>query len=46
VYRSLENPRPSRVIAALWPRQRPPSRAAAEFQNHLRAAAKSFAADK
>jgi LysR family hydrogen peroxide-inducible transcriptional activator len=44
VYRSLENPCPSRVIAALWPRLRPPSRAATEFLNHLRAAAKAFVA--
>lgn len=31
VYRSLQKPRPERKIVALWPRQRPPGRAAAEF---------------
>ena len=31
VYRSLQKPRPSRKIAAFWPRQRPPSRAGIEF---------------
>ena len=30
-YRSLAAPRPSRKIVAVWPRQRPPSRAANEF---------------
>lgn len=30
-YRSLPSPRPERKIVALWPRQRPPSRAALEF---------------
>lgn len=30
-YRPLEKPRPERIIVAAWPRQRPPSRAAAEF---------------
>lgn len=30
-YRSLQSPRPERKIVALWPRQRPPSRAATEF---------------
>jgi len=30
-YRSLQNPRPTRKIAAIWPRQRPPSRATKEF---------------
>jgi hypothetical protein len=41
---TLENPCPSRVIAALWPRLRLPSRAATEFLNHLRAAGKAFVA--
>jgi len=31
VYRSLRDPRPRRRIVAVWPRQRPPARAAAEF---------------
>ncbi len=31
VYRSLAAPRPERKIVAVWPRQRPPGRAAAEF---------------
>lgn len=30
-YRSLSQPRPQRKIVALWPRQRPPGRAADEF---------------
>lgn len=30
-YRSLHSPRPDRKIVAVWPRQRPPSRAANEF---------------
>jgi len=30
-YRSLAAPRPERKIVAVWPRQRPPSRAAREF---------------
>jgi LysR family hydrogen peroxide-inducible transcriptional activator len=31
VYRSLAKPRPARQIIALWPRQRPPGRAAAQL---------------
>jgi len=30
-YRSLQSPRPERKIVALWPKQRPPGRAATEF---------------
>lgn len=30
-YRSLQDPRPQRKIVAVWPRQRPPARAATEF---------------
>jgi LysR family transcriptional regulator, hydrogen peroxide-inducible genes activator len=30
-YRSLRSPKPSRQIVAVWPKQRPPSRAASEF---------------
>lgn len=30
-YRSLQSPRPERTIVALWPKQRPPARAANEF---------------
>jgi LysR family hydrogen peroxide-inducible transcriptional activator len=30
-YRSLQSPRPERKIVALWPKQRPPGRAAKEF---------------
>lgn len=30
-YRSFSSPRPTRKIVAAWPKQRPPSRAAAEF---------------
>lgn len=31
VYRPLQSPRPKREIVAVWPKQRPPSRAAKEF---------------
>ena len=30
-YRSLQSPRPQRKIVAVWPKQRPPGRAASEF---------------
>ncbi|HEY1787304.1 MAG TPA: LysR substrate-binding domain-containing protein [Verrucomicrobiae bacterium] len=30
-YRSLSGPKPERTIVAIWPKQRPPGRAAAEF---------------
>jgi len=30
-YRSLKSPRPERKIVAVWPKQRPPARAATEF---------------
>jgi LysR family transcriptional regulator, hydrogen peroxide-inducible genes activator len=30
-YRSLQSPRPDRKIVAVWPKQRPPGRAASEF---------------
>ena len=30
-YRSLQSPKPERRIVAVWPKQRPPSRAAGEF---------------
>lgn len=30
-YRSLQTPRPDRKIVAVWPKQRPPGRAASEF---------------
>jgi LysR family hydrogen peroxide-inducible transcriptional activator len=36
-YRSLKPPRPERKILAVWPRQRPPSRAAGEFLNVISA---------
>jgi LysR family transcriptional regulator, hydrogen peroxide-inducible genes activator len=35
-YRSLQSPRPERKIVALWPRQRPPGRAATEFLKLIR----------
>ena len=35
-YRSLQSPRPERKVVALWPRQRPPGRAAAEFLKLIR----------
>jgi len=34
-YRSLHPPKPSRQIIALWPKQRPPGRAASEFLKTL-----------
>lgn len=34
-YRSLPSPRPERKIVALWPRHRPPGRAAAEFLSQI-----------
>ena len=37
VYRSLQPPRPTRTIVALWLRQRPPGREAKEFLNCLNA---------
>ena len=39
VYRSLKAPRPDRRIIALWPRQRPPGRAAGELLKLLSAQA-------
>lgn len=39
-YRSLEDPRPARAIAVIWPRQRALSRAAREFLVKLRDLAK------
>jgi len=36
IYRRLDRPRPTRTIVALWPKQRPPNRAAAEFLRHLK----------
>lgn len=38
VYRSLDNPKPTRAIVAVWPSQRPLHRAAKEFLQHLRKA--------
>lgn len=38
VYRSLDDPRPQRSIVAVWPKQRPPNRAAGEFLRFLKAA--------
>jgi LysR family hydrogen peroxide-inducible transcriptional activator len=42
VYRSLENPRPTRTIVAVWRKERPLSRAAAEFLKHSEQVAKAF----
>ena len=42
VYRSLENPRPTRTVVAVWRKQRPLSRAAAEFLKHSEQVAKAF----
>ncbi|MBE2180664.1 MAG: LysR family transcriptional regulator [Chthoniobacterales bacterium] len=38
VYRSLASPKPERAVIAIWPKQRPPGRAAAEFLKSLREA--------
>jgi LysR family hydrogen peroxide-inducible transcriptional activator len=39
-YRSLESPRPDRKIVAIWPKQRPLGRAAAEFLKQVAAQTK------
>lgn len=36
IYRKLDSPRPTRTIAVVWPKQRPPNRAATEFLRCLR----------
>lgn len=36
IYRRLARPRPTRSIVAIWPKQRPPTRAAAEFLRCLK----------
>jgi LysR family hydrogen peroxide-inducible transcriptional activator len=36
-YRSLQSPRPERKIVAVWPKQRPPGRAASEFLKRIAA---------
>lgn len=48
-YRSFQAPRPERKIVAVWPKQRPPGRAAAEFlkmvtsrKNRLKSAGATF----
>jgi LysR family transcriptional regulator, hydrogen peroxide-inducible genes activator len=43
-YRSLHSPKPSRQIVAVWPRQRPPGRAAGEFLKTVLAAIKQNSA--
>jgi len=42
LFRSLENPRPKRSITVFWPLSSSLSRAAKEFLNHLREAAKAL----
>lgn len=42
VYRSLENPTPTRTITVVWRKRREHTRASAEFLNHLRQTAKAF----
>lgn len=42
VYRSLENPKPTRSVTVVWRRGREHSRAATEFLNSLRQATKAF----
>ena len=46
VYRPLETPHPTRAIIALWPRQRPLSRIAGTFLDHLRQFARKRTATK
>ena len=41
-YRSLPAPRPERKIVAVWPRQRPPGRAAKEFLKQISATCKEL----
>lgn len=36
VYRSLDDPRPTRAVAVMWPKQRPLSRSGTELLKHLR----------
>jgi LysR family hydrogen peroxide-inducible transcriptional activator len=42
VYRSLENPKPTRSVTAVWRNGHDHTRAAAEFLNQLRQSAKAF----
>lgn len=42
IYRSLEKPRPTRTIVAVWRSKREPSAALQEFLKHLRQVAKTF----
>ncbi len=42
VYRSLEKPKPSRTIVVIWRKERPLSRAAAEFLKHVEQAARAY----
>jgi LysR family hydrogen peroxide-inducible transcriptional activator len=39
-YRSLQNPKPNRMLVAIWPKQRPPGRVANEFLQSVIASAK------
>jgi len=41
VYRSLSGPKPMRTVVAVWPRQRPPGRAAEEFLKIIRSCCKT-----
>lgn len=42
VYRSVENPKPTRTVTAIWRKDREHTRAASEFLNHLRRTAQAF----
>jgi LysR family hydrogen peroxide-inducible transcriptional activator len=42
VYRSLENPKPTRSVTVVWRTGREHTRAASEFLNHLRQTTKAF----
>jgi LysR family hydrogen peroxide-inducible transcriptional activator len=46
VYRSLEDPRPTRTIVVFWRSKRTQNKAVQEFLKHLRQAAKTFAQTK
>jgi LysR family transcriptional regulator, hydrogen peroxide-inducible genes activator len=42
VYRSLENPKPTRTVSVVWRKGHEQSRATKEFVNHLRQTSKAF----
>ena len=46
IYRSLEEPQPTRTIVAFWRRKRSHTKAVEEFLKHLRQAAKAFSHER